>query len=173
MQLNLFLFYSGGKAVGARIEAHDVIIAVGSDVKDCYNQIKQKWFGEKAKLHIDGYMQIDGVDGYRVELKPKSKEGSKPEKKIYFVNLGGTIKGNLYEHHEAVLVVAGSNMGAMSRARSLSMGGYEDKHVDNILDIDDLISINDELEDFEVELISDSEFDNYTPKVENVYWFVR
>lgn len=173
MTQNLYLFYCGGKAEGARIEMYDVIIAVGEDVKYCYPQIQQKWFGKKEKLHIDGYILIDGLEGYRVELQPKSDQLFKPEKKLYFVNLGGTVKGDLYEHHEGILTIAGSNMGAMSRARSLSKGGYEDKHVDNILDVDDLISIGDELEEYEINLIPDRQFENHSPAVENVYWFVK
>jgi hypothetical protein len=174
MPPKLFIFYCGGKANGARIEVHDVIIAIGDEVKNCYPQILQKWFGEKAKLHIDGYLLVDGLDGYRLELvNTNHTTQPKPEKKIYFVNLGGTIPGKLYEHHEPILVIAGSNMGAMSRARSLSVGRYQDKHVDNILDVDNLIDIAGEIGGWEVKLIKDTKFDNYVPKVENVYWFVK
>lgn len=204
----LWLFYCGGKAHGARIETHDIIIAVGEDITDCYEQIKKRWFGVATKLHIDGYILIDGLDGHRIECvadhnqtavevnnnsqlglfeqlsdaltadntTDQTSEQEKIEpttKKLYFVNLGGTIAGNLYEYHEGVLLLAASNMGAMSRARSLSQGGYQDKHVDNIIDVDDTITIADELTGYSIRLIKDSRYDNYTPPITNSYIFVK
>lgn len=63
---HIFAFYLGGGHPKSNIELHNVQFAVGEKIEDCYDQLKKDWFGELQGLHIDGYIKLDFVNGYKV-----------------------------------------------------------------------------------------------------------
>ena len=66
--LQLYMVMLGGSAPRATVELHDVVFAVGTDLKSLYGQLREAWFGDRAGLHIDAWQVIAGVDGWRVRL---------------------------------------------------------------------------------------------------------
>ena len=84
MQNKLFAVYLGGRAPKGNTELHDVVFVTGQSITDTYEQCLDKWFGTPKGLHLDSWMALDVVDGYRVGLSATKVES---EKKLYFVNL--------------------------------------------------------------------------------------
>ncbi|MFU8784754.1 DUF1543 domain-containing protein, partial [Aliidiomarina sp.] len=114
MQQKLFLVYVGGDAPGANIELHDVRFVVGNSIEDTYPALKQQWFGNRGSVHMDSYVHVHHVDGYRIQL---AKAPSLEKKKLYFVNFGGYFPGKLAEYHDFTIVVASSAEEARALAK--------------------------------------------------------
>lgn len=51
-----------------KIEVHDVSFVVADRLEDTYPQLIQSWFGSPVGLHIDAWMAVDGVEGWKLEL---------------------------------------------------------------------------------------------------------
>lgn len=66
----LFVVMLGGKHPRAKIEVHDVVFAVADTLEAAYPQLRADWFGSPKGMHIDSWMAVDGVDGWKVELSP-------------------------------------------------------------------------------------------------------
>jgi hypothetical protein len=172
--MNLFAFYLGGSAKNARLEQHHVVFAVGKTVEDCYPQIKRNWFGITKGLHIDAYICLDAIDGFRVEIitdKPLNQETEleNPAKKLYFVNLGGTKPGDFFEYHKSSFVLAISQIGAISRAKKLLQPNFDFIHLDNVMAVDDCLDVGDLLSNYTINLIPDPVKANYYPEVMVIY----
>ena len=90
--IKLFAVYLGGRADGCNTELHDVVFTCGNKIEDTYLDLLDKWFGNADRLHIDSWVEINHVDGYRVSLSSK-KNISK--RKLFFINLGGYDKNKL------------------------------------------------------------------------------
>jgi len=82
----LFLVYLGGRAPKANIELHDVQFVAGDSIEDTFEQLRKRWFGTVQGLHLDAYLEVKFVDGFRIELR---RDPSAQPEKLYFVNLGG------------------------------------------------------------------------------------
>ena len=68
----LYVVYLGGDPAGGRLsEDHEVVLVVASDVTAARAAARAKW-GGSTRAHVDGVMEIDVVDGYRVQLEPTS-----------------------------------------------------------------------------------------------------
>ena len=70
----LFVVMLGGKHPRAKIEVHDVVFAAAHTLEATYPQLRDGWFGSAKGLHVDAWMAVDGVDGWKVEfstLPPK------------------------------------------------------------------------------------------------------
>src|SRR5690606_36946703 len=107
--MQLFLVYIGGTAPGANIELHDVRFVAAARIEDTYTQLCQQWFGTVKGLHIDSYMAVNNIDGYKVSLQ---SEPQNTDIKLYFVNFGGYYPDKIAEQHDFMLCVAGSAAGA-------------------------------------------------------------
>lgn len=59
---------AGGKHPKAKVEVHDVAFVVADTLQAAYPALREAWFGSAAGLHIDGWMKVDGVEGWKVEL---------------------------------------------------------------------------------------------------------
>ena len=68
MTARLFAVYLGGRAPRASIELHDMVFVAGEAIEDCYDQLLDKWFGTPGWVHIDSWLELDIVDGWKVEL---------------------------------------------------------------------------------------------------------
>ena len=165
----LYLVVVGGKAPKANIELHDVRWVVGSKIEDTYDQLRNDWFGSPHGLHIDSYKKIDSIDGYRIyitdkenkELKNKILKKEKiPNKKLWFVNIGGYDPSSMQEKHEFGLVVASSPSEAKNKAKSKWLIDCKLKHKDDISNIKSFSDIDDcevikNINNWEIELIPD------------------
>ena len=151
MTMQLFLVVLGGRIEGCHIELHDVRFVVGTSIEDTLPQLRQQWFGRRRGLHIDSWLAVRAVAGWRVELRSGPSAG--PER-LWFVNRGGYDPSQLAEQHAFGLVVATSAPAAKARARSLPVPGGVQPHTDDLHAIDDCLPIS-LLEGCHVHLISD------------------
>ena len=89
--MKLFSVFLGGRADKCNTELHDVVFSIGEKIEDTYIDLLDKWFGLPDRLHIDSWVDLRIVEGYKVSL---SKKKNKSNKKLYFVNLGAYEKKN-------------------------------------------------------------------------------
>ncbi|MCH8492144.1 MAG: DUF1543 domain-containing protein [Idiomarina sp.] len=143
MQEKLFLVYVGGSAPGANIELHDIRFVVGASIEATYPALKRQWFGDRSSVHMDSYVHVHHVDGYKIELV---KAASQASKKLYFVNFGGYFPGKLAEYHDFTLVVASSSdeARALAKPKVLASGlaNSEQFHKDDLLAVDDCLTVD-------------------------------
>lgn len=150
MTNKLFMVYLGGTAPGANIELHDMRFVVASTIQAAYPELKKQWFGDKKSVHMDSYMHVHHVDGYRLELVDTSQTERKSTqtsaKKLYFVNFGGYFPGKMAEFHDFTLVVADSAQQARVLAKhkvsELLLAGSEQFHKDDLLEVDDCLQLD-------------------------------
>jgi len=135
----LFAVYLGGRAPRCNTELHDVVFVAGDSVESCYTRLMDKWFGNPLRLHIDSWIELRAVDGYRVSLRP---EPPKPGKKLYFINLGAYLPGQFTELHANTFVVAESEAEVKARAKAELLPGTQELHTDDLYDIDDCLEIS-------------------------------
>lgn len=156
--MKLFLVYLGGTAPGANIELHDIRFVVGERIEDTYQQLKQQWFGSVRGLHLDSYLHVHHVDGYKVDLvrEPQPAHGDK----LYFVNFGGYFPGRIPEFHDFTLCVANSPEQAKQKGYSHvlreGLANSEQPHKDDLLAVDDCLAV-DLLDGWYVKLTADSQ----------------
>ena len=151
--MQLFLVVLGGRSDGCHIELHDVRFVVGASIDDTLPQLRQQWFGRRRGLHIDSWLAVRAVAGWRVELGSGPSAG--PER-LWFVNRGGYDPRQLAEQHAFGLVVATTAEAAKAKARSLKVpGGDVQQHLDDLHAIDDCLPIT-LLEGWHVHLIADA-----------------
>ena len=163
----LFLVVVGGRSPKANIELHDVRWVIGSKIEDTFDQLRNDWFGSYNGLHIDSYKKIESIDGYKINLRNKENNEPKnkifikekfPNKKLWFVNIGGYDPSSMQEKHEFGLVVASSPSEAKTKAKSKWLVNCKKRHKDdisavkNFADVDDCEVINN-IKSWEIELI--------------------
>lgn len=136
----LYVVMLGGKHAKAKVEVHDVAFVVADTLQAAYPQLREGWFGSPAGLHIDSWMAVDGVDGFKVELSPLAPGPDAP--RLYFINLGGYEAGTFGELHRYVLVVAHSKKEAMAKGKRQHVAQWSQPHTDQVLDVDDCLPID-------------------------------
>ena len=140
--LQLYMVMLGGSAPRATVELHDVVFAVGTDLKSLYSQLREAWFGDRAGLHIDAWQVIAGVDGWRVRLDETMPDPAAP--KLFFVNLGGYDPTEFTELHKNVLIVAPNADTAKTRALAL-VKGWAQPHKDKLFEVDQTLDLSNTL----------------------------
>lgn len=163
---SLFVVMLGGRAPGCRIELHDVAFAVGHELADTHEQLLDQWFGQARGLHVDAWMKVDQLPGYRVSLRPEPPD-AEPSARLYFVNIGGYQPGDLAEQHGYLVLAASGKAQAKSRSKRLLLQGFESVHKDDLYEVDDLLSIE-RVGDWHVHLIPTP--DSADPQVVNGYF---
>lgn len=136
----LFVVMLGGKHPRAKIEVHDVVFAVAETLEAAYPQLRDGWFGSPKGVHIDSWMKVDGVDGWRVELSHLAPHAGAP--RLYFINLGGYEPKVFGEAHHYLLVVADDKKQAMAKGKQQMLKTWSQPHTDGVLDIDDCLPID-------------------------------
>ncbi|HEY4080998.1 MAG TPA: DUF1543 domain-containing protein [Burkholderiaceae bacterium] len=138
MSQKLFAVYLGGRAPKANTELHDVVFAVGAKIEDTYAQLLEKWFGDPVGLHIDSWLELDVVDGWRVSLTDISTSQAE---KLWFVNLGA-YDDSFTELHAAGVYVASDAPEAKAQALAAHFqNGEQERHKDDLHAVDDCIAI--------------------------------
>jgi len=164
--LKLFVVLLGGKPEGRNIEQHDIFVGAAGELKDLIPEMIKFW---PADIHIDAYMALNFIDGYRINFIPKADAVSKSEggPKLYFINLGGYKIPEFEEFHKKFLVVAGSISEAVSAAKKdpFYTEGQDDtsarSHIDDKEAIDDIICVSKSLENYKIVLAKPS--DGFSP----------
>jgi hypothetical protein len=117
----LFAVTLGGRAPKANTELHDVVFVTGSSIEDTYTQLLDKWFGNPVGLHLDSWLELDVVDGWRISLSPTADASGQ---KLFFVNLGAYDE-NFAALHANGFYVAESALDAKKRALGQFFKGGE------------------------------------------------
>ncbi|TCL04757.1 MULTISPECIES: DUF1543 domain-containing protein [Sodalis] len=137
--MNLYMFYLGGNAGKSNIEVHDVQFAAVETPEQAWPLLREAWYGDKDKIHLDGYTIIKWTDGYDVTLSTEPYQG---KQKLFFVNAGGYRPDTLAELHEFDLFVAEDADAAKSRALKTLLLGTDQQHKDNLKDVDDCLLLD-------------------------------
>ena len=162
---HLFAVLLGGRAVGCKVELHDVAFAVGPSLEDTYPQLLDQWFGEAHGLHMDAYARVDQVAGYQVTLRPDAPRRTEP--RLYFVNIGGYRAGEFGERHAYTLLAAANKSEAKKTARQTLLPNHDSVHKDDLYDVDDVLEVRG-AGDLHVHLTPDAAAEN--PPVTNGYF---
>lgn len=137
----LYVVMLGGRHPRAKIEVHDVVFAIADTLEGAYPQLREGWFGAPAGLHIDAWMAVDGVAGYRVTFTDQAPAAGDP--RLFFINLGGYETGVFGEAHSYLLVVARDKADAKAQGkRQLAELAWAKPHTDNLHDVDDCIPLD-------------------------------
>lgn len=136
--MKLFSVFLGGRADKCNTELHDVVFTLGEKIEDTYIDLLRKWFGLSDRLHIDSWVDLNIVEGYKICL---SKQKNKSKKKLYFVNLGAYEKNRFEELHESKFMVDVNKINVKKRAKELLLVGKKQVHLDDLYDVDDCIEI--------------------------------
>lgn len=138
----------GCKPAGRFTEQHDVFFGIGSQLSDLIPQLKEFWPEAANKLHIDGWREVNVVDGYQVEVV--EKKSTVDSEQLFFINLGGYKPNEFEEYHYKMLVVSkdkGEAIQASKKTAFYKHTGFEGatSHVDDKygIDVDDLFAIPD------------------------------
>ena len=123
--MKLFSVFLGGRAYKCNTELHDVVFTLGEKIEDTYTELLAKWFGLPDRLHIDSWVDLNIVEGYKISL---SKKKNKSPKKLYFVNLGAYEKNRFEELHESKFMDDESKINVKKRAKELLLVGKEQVH---------------------------------------------
>ena len=134
----LFAVYLGGRAPRCNTELHDVVFIVGESIETSYERLMDKWFGDPLRLHIDSWIELRAVDGYRISLQLPPPA---PGKKLYFINLGAYLPGQFTEVHANAFVVAANEVEVKQRAKAELLRGAQSVHTDDLFEIDDCLEI--------------------------------
>ena len=132
------------------IEQHDVFFGIGKEIHELAQPIKNIWPETNGKIHIDGWRRVTVVDKYHIRVVPRQEPIN--DLKLFFFNLGGYTKGNLYENHKPAFIVSTDLISAVKKVKTSpilqSMGSVNSKASAHV---DDKFSINDNV--FEVQEI--------------------
>lgn len=136
----LLVVMLGGRHPRAKIEVHDVVFALADSLEASYPQLRDAWFGSPQGLHIDSWLEVDGIDGYRVAFSDQQPAPGEP--RLFFINLGGYEPGQFGEAHHYLLVVARDAAQAKALGKHRLPRGWDKPHTDALLDVDDCLPID-------------------------------
>ena len=162
---SIFLVVLGGRCNEANIELHDVRWVVGSKIEDTFQELKSQWFGDKNSIHIDSYIKINYIEGFKIVCTKKDSSNINPlagkdKKHLWFVNFGGYKDNSMFELHQFDLFIASSSTEAVKKARNKLLLGTKKRHKDDISDfcknetIDDIHKLNN-FNGWEISIIKD------------------
>ncbi len=162
----LFVVALGGKAKNSNIEVHDIRWVLGRDIKETIPHLKAQWIGAKNKLHIDSYITVEYVDGYkiqpiRIHKTSKSSKSTTPENEnktyLWFIYMGGYDAEKFEEQHKFDLIAAKNVYEAKKLAKKRWSHGFELKHVDSakIIHIIPLVLSKNNTEIWQIDLVKD------------------
>ena len=151
--LKLYMVLLGSKAEGRNVEQHDFFFGTASSLAELVPQLRAFWPEAGKSLHIDGWREVNAVDGYHVEIYEKSETESIPQQRLFFINLGGYTANRLEEQHYTLLSVCADKAEATLKAKkaaffkAASIMGVRgaNAHIDEKygIDVDDIHRIED------------------------------
>ncbi|GAB2978701.1 hypothetical protein GCM10027049_12810 [Mucilaginibacter puniceus] len=152
-ELKLYMILLGSRAPGRHVEQHDYFFAIGTNLKDLVPHMKTFWRGTSGNLHIDGWREVNTVEGYSVKVVLKADGFTDTAEKLFFINLGGYQAGKLEEQHYTVLTVQTDRALAIQEAKRTvffktnTIAGMKsaNSHIDDKygIDVDDIYQISD------------------------------
>lgn len=110
----------GANPPGRCVEQHDFFFGIAEDLQALIPQLKAYWPDAGNTLHIDGWREINQVDGYQVKVVAAGQATNKDSHRLFFLNLGGYLAGELQELHFTVLTAQSDRKEALKAATNLS-----------------------------------------------------
>jgi hypothetical protein len=110
-------------------------------------------------LHLDSYLELRFVDGFRVELR---RERSDRPETLYFVNVGGYDPASVSELHQFGVFAARSPAEAKRKGKASLLTRSLEQHKDDLFDVDDCFAVG-EVGDYFVHLIPDAGVQPFVP----------
>ena len=149
-KLKLFQILLGSKAPKRNVEQHDYFFGIAYTLKELVPEIKAFWPEAGKSIHLDGWREVNAVDGYKIEVVLKDEATDISGKKLFFINLGGYQHGKLEEQHYTVLSVQDNRANAMQDAKKTvffktnTIKGAN-SHIDEKygIDVDDIYQVED------------------------------
>jgi len=136
----LYVVMLGGRHPRASIEVHDVLFAYADSLEQIYPHLRRGWFGSSKGLHIDAWLEVDGIDGYRVELSHLAPGPG--DARLFFINLGGYERDVFGEDHRYLLVVAEDKDQARQLGKQRMQADWLKPHTDAVLEVDDCLPVD-------------------------------
>lgn len=143
----LFMVLLGCKPPGRHTEQHDVFFGIASSLRDLIPAFKEFWPEAQGKLHVDGWRAVQLVNGYSLQLVPRS-EAVLQAVTLYFINLGGYKPGEFEEFHYKMLVAAPTKAEAVRVAKQTAFFKHTgftgaNSHIDDHygVDVDDVVAV--------------------------------
>lgn len=117
--LSLYAAELGGRPTRASgrslIEQHDITFLVGPHnlseenfIKNFWPEIKNSWREASNSFHIDGFIELKVVDGYKIAIRKTTEMDKTNNLKLFFIAAGGYREGVFGEQHEYIFTVATS-----------------------------------------------------------------
>lgn len=158
--LKLFMLLLGSKAPARNVEQHDYFFGIARSLKELVPEIKAFWPEAGNSIHVDGWREVNTVNGYQINVQLKEDITDPSLNKLFFINLGGYQSGILEEQHYIILTVQENRAIAVNEAKktaffkSNSIKGAR-SHIDEKygIDVDDIYQIED--------ILSPLQKDNY------------
>ena len=146
--LKLYMLLLGSKAPKRNVEQHDYFFGIARSLKELVPEIKAFWPEAGNSIHVDGWREVNSVDGHAVKVLLKNDEIPASPKKLFFINLGGYQADKLEEQHYIVLTVQDDRALAIKDAKKTvffktnSVKGAN-SHIDEKygIDVDDIYRI--------------------------------
>lgn len=145
-EFKLYMLLLGAKPAGRHTEQHDVFFGIGTSLKDCLPDIFSFWPEADQKIHIDAWRDVRLVNGYKVQVIPRTEHTNKEEIKLFFINLGGYKPAEFEEFHYKMITAARDKDTAIRQARQSAFYRHNDSpHIDDKygVDVDDIHEITD------------------------------
>jgi hypothetical protein len=148
--LKLFMVLIGSKGPGRNVEQHDYFFGIARSVKALIPEMKAFWPEAARSMHLDGWREVNKVDGYKIKVIPKHENIEPSIEKLFFINLGGYQYNTLQEQHYVVLTVQEDRALAFKAAKATvffktnTIKGAN-SHIDEKygIDVDDIYKIED------------------------------
>jgi hypothetical protein len=168
MAFKLFMVLIGCKPKGRHTEQHDIFFGIATSMKELLPQINAFWPEAEGDLHIDGWREVNQVDGFKVNVIERNNshhQSSSPTPQLFFINLGGYKENEFDEFHYKMVVASQDKAEAVKRAKSTAFYKHTQfdgakSHIDDKygVDVDDLYQIEEVLDvslknQFHIELI--------------------
>ncbi|MES2454607.1 MAG: DUF1543 domain-containing protein [Bacteroidota bacterium] len=146
----LYMLLLGSKAPQRNVEQHDYFFGIADSLKALVPQIIEFWPEAGKSIHVDGWREINTVDGYAIKVVPTGEAPVKSARRLFFVNLGGYLSNQLVEQHHIILGVHEDRISAVQEAKKTvffknnSIKGAN-SHIDEKygIDVDDIYRIED------------------------------
>lgn len=145
----------GSKAPARTVEQHDYFFGIAAELRDLVPQMQAFWPEAGNSLHIDGWREVNFVEGFKVRVVPKTNAHTDAGLRLFFINLGGYQAGKLEEQHYNLLTVKEDRMGALSASKltpffkqaTIAKVKGANAHIDEKygIDVDDVYRIEDVL----------------------------
>jgi hypothetical protein len=151
----------GGRAEGANIEVHDTVFAVAKDFDQAKLKAKSLWFGNKKRVHIDAYIQLEQIGEHKIEIEIKpnlfhhlsaNQNNADNNLSLFYINFGASLPEVFCEFHESDFFVAPSQENAISQARKKLCLNYQNIHLDDNFVVDDCLKIDDLLQNYKINI---------------------